>query len=108
MVKDVFPRQFFCDKCQKCTQSASFSAFSKADEEVEAFCGGIIRKPKNPKNDHEKWNRIRLCLLNDGENPRRGINTLDFTEQEAAEIIRILSRCLGDSLERLQPPRNKK
>jgi len=103
MGKDVWPKQFFCDFCNSCECVAIFAGLDKNGLESEMFCGGLIKKPRKPNNLHERINRIRFCTVVDGEDPTKGVYTSDLTEMEAAELIRILSRCLGDSLERLQP-----
>ena len=103
MGKDVFPKQFFCDLCSSCECSAVFTGLDKKGAESEMICGGLIKKTRKPKDDHERMNRIRFCTVVDGHNPSKGVNTNNLTEMEAAELIRILSSCLGDSLKRLQP-----
>jgi hypothetical protein len=102
MPKDIFPKQFFCGFCNSCEQVADFTGF-KNSVGSEIFCGGLIKKPRKPKDGHEKMNRIRFCTVESGEESSESVYTLNVTEMEAAELIRILSCCLGESLARLQP-----
>ena len=103
MVKEQYPKQMLCDLCNTC--DIYFSANSGSMDGVgnEYVCSGIIIRPKDPKDTHERFNRIRLCVCKNGLDFDAGFDTKEMTELEAADIISVLGSCLSASLNRLQP-----
>jgi hypothetical protein len=103
MPKEEYPKQMICEKCKEC--DIFFIAESGSMDGIgnEYVCSGIIIKPKDPKDVHEKFNRIRLCVCRNGLDFDAGFDIKEMTELEAADIISVLGSCLSASLNRLQP-----
>ncbi len=59
------------DNCESCHQMGiEASRDENKDKDHQWLCVGEIIKPENPKDLHEKYNSIRLCIINSFEDER--------------------------------------
>lgn len=98
MDKPISSEPIFTDFCSECNYVTSSNG-NVYKKRREWFCVGLIKRPKNPKDAHEKNNRIQMCLQIEGS---RKIACFTFTEMEIASIISMESEALAYSLTRLQ------
>jgi hypothetical protein len=100
-MKEPSAKQIIVEECLRCKPIHHIDVINDEGKGfLEWICSGLmIHNSKKPLNDHEKYNRIRLCY-------RRGfgnkIDITELTEYEAACLAESLNAVLATSLQRLQ------
>lgn len=89
------------DLCERCYRLGYESSSINEQEDLMWACVGEIIKPENPKDLHEKFNEIRLCILRDEETD--DIVSFEWTPYETSRMAMALTWAVSNYLVKEQP-----
>ena len=91
------------DECEKCNRLLQEFDYMEHEDELPTkwMCIGRIIKPNPPKNEHDEYNEIRICLQGSDE-----IQTWEWTPFEASRVGLGLTFAATDFLLDLQPDKD--
>lgn len=96
--KAYYIDHIFCEKCDPFDGSNIVLEDVDLDIEVQYFCSGFMPYIQNPKDDHEKFNRVRCCIVG-----QEKITIHEWTPWEAHRVGVSLSNISAQFLLKDQP-----
>jgi len=88
------------DECEKCTRLLEEVDYMEDEDELPTkwICIGRIIKPNPLRDEHDKYNEIRICIHSSD-----GIQSWEWTPFEASRVGLGLTFAVTDFLLELQP-----